>query len=219
MSDEWVRQAREAIEGVLKSSQGATPNGAVFNIHVHYYGYVEQIALNEGAGATFAPTMMSKGGYTMTEFPGFGNEDALAMWIAGQAARYAIRSVETIADKLTERATGGIVESVVVKSRQLWGWVKTRLGGEKCVDKMLERFEQEPEKQMRNVATEIKKRLEFDEEFQQAFRHEMKPLIEEIVDLMPKIPVQQINYAPQTSIAIGPGAKALNIQGDGNTPA
>lgn len=153
----------------------------------------------------------------MTDFPGFGNNDALTLWIVSQIAYYGLEAAGTIKDKIVDKAADTVVEGLKDKTSRLWQWIKGRLGVERPTQKMLEQFERDPKKHLRVVASEVKKAIEYNDEFKEAFLKEMGPLIEEIVDLKAQLAVRQTTHAPQINIASGPGAKAINVQGDGNT--
>ena len=230
MDDERLKQMLDVIARGVKLYPDAHANSAPYTFHIEYTVIQQLVVVDEGTGGTIQnrpsspvaasiqfPFTKETGGHTMTDFPGFGNNDALAMWIVSQITYYAIQAAGTIKDKIVDKAADAVVDGLTDRTRRLWKWIKDRLGTGKPTQKMLEQFEQDPKKHLRDVASEVRKGLEFDDDFRQAFLKEVGPLIKEIVDLKAELAVKQTTYAPQITIASGPGAKAQNLQGNGNT--
>jgi hypothetical protein len=230
MDEDRVKQLSDAIASALMHCPGARDNSAPYIFYIEYTAIEQQVVVKEGAGVTLqnrpsssvvasiqAPFTGLQGDPTMTDFPGFGNYDALTLWIVSQIAYYGLEAAGTIKDKIVDKAAEAVVDKLKDKTRKLWHWIKGRLSAEKPTQKMLEEFEKDPKTHLRDVASEVKKAIEYDDDFKEAFLKDVEPLINEIVDLKAQLAMKQTSHAPQTSIAIGPGAKATNIQGNGNT--
>jgi len=142
------------------------------------------------------------------DFPGYDNPGALANWIVMILATYAGTAGRDVIKRLGERAADGITDGVCRKATAVWEWLKGRFAKDQVRTKQLEAFEQSPAARRDDLAAILKQQLEFDEDF----LPQIRPLLEELSVLEPKIPPEH-----RTQINIAIGNNITQIQGDGNT--